>query len=130
MTLDSIQILAISIIFLIIVKLLYMFLKRKSLNIIFKPYFNAINKNSWLFFITYLSLSLLGLYILRCSEISYTLILANTLFFGFLVNSAFIAMPSMYDGLDFSKINWTMMGIYIFVWLFIMFKSIKEIFNF
>ena len=128
MKLDSIQILAITMILIVIIKLLYMFFKKNSLNTFIQSYNKYINKNSYMVFTIYLSLSLISLYFLRLSDISYTLILANSMFFGFLINSAFIAMPSMYDGLDFSKINWTMMGIYIFVWLFIMFKSIKEIF--
>lgn len=130
MTLDSIQILAITMILLVIIKLLYMFFKKKSLNTFFQSYNKFINKNSYMVFTIYLSLSLICLYFLRLSDISYTLILANSMFFGFLINSAFIAMPSLYDNFDFSKINWKMIGIYIFIWLYIMFRSIQEIFNF
>ena len=82
------------------------------------------------YFITYFSLAIFSLYILRSANINYTTIVAASVFIAFLINCAFIAMPSMYDGLDFSKINWTMMGVYTFTWLFIMFKSLQEIFNF
>ena len=117
-------------ILIVIIKLLYMFFKKKSLNTFIQSYNKFINKNSYMVFTIYLSLSLISLYFLRLSDISYTLILANSMFFGFLINSAFIAMPSLYDNFDFSKINWKMIGIYTFIWLYIMFRSIQEIFNF
>ena len=130
MTLNSIQIIAILKILIVIIKLLYMFFKKKSLNTFIQSYNKFINKNSYMVFTIYLSLSLISLYFLRLSDISYTLILANSMFFGFLINSGFIAMPSLYNNFDFSKINWKMIGIYTLIWLYIMFRSIQEIFNF
>ena len=130
MSIDSIQILAISITLLTVIKLSYMFAKRNSWSKIIELYSKSTTKYSWRYFITYFSLAIFSLYILRSANISYTTIVAALGFIAFLINCAFIAMPSMYDGLDFSKINWTMMGVYTFTWLFIMFKSLQEIFNF
>ena len=130
MSIDSIQILAISITLLTVIKLSYMFAKRNSWSKIIELYSKSTTKYSWRYFITYFSLAIFSLYILRSANISYATIVAVSLFIAFLINSAFIAMPSMYEGLDLSKTNWTMLGAYTFVWLFIMFKSLQEIFNF
>ena len=48
---------------------------------------------------------------------------------SFLINAGFMG-TSIIENYDLSKINWKMMGIYLFIWFFVMFKAVQEIFNF
>ena len=83
-----------------------------------------------LYFSIYLLCSILFLYLIRTySDISYTEILACSMFIAFLINAGFMGI-SIIENYDLSKINWKMIWIYTLVWIFVMFKSIQEIFNF
>jgi hypothetical protein len=130
MELNTIQILALIFVVITCIKLFFFILKRNSFNSFIQSYKTSVNNNSWLYFSIYLLFSLLFLYLIRTySDITYTEILACCMFIAFLINAGIMG-TSIIEHYDLSKINWKMMFIYLFVWLFIMFKSIQEIFNF
>ena len=95
------------------------------------PFFFYIAINNWLYFTIYFSISLFCLYLIRTTSLlTYTQIIAVSMFFAFLINSGLTAMPSIYENFNLSKINKVQITLYTFVWFFIMYQSIKEIFNF
>ena len=130
MEFSTIQILALIFVVITCIKLFFFVLKRNSFDSFVDSYKSSIQNNPWLYFSIYLLCSILFLYFIRTySDISYTEILGCCLFVAFLINSGLIS-TSIIQHYDLSKINWKMMWIYIMVWIFIMFKSIQEIFNF
>ena len=130
MEFNTIQILALIFVVITCIKLFFFILKRNSFDTFTDSYKSSIHDNPWLYFSIYLFCSIIFLCLIRSySDISYTEILACCMFFAFLINSGLIS-TSIIQHYDLSKINWRMMWIYIMIWLFIMFKSIQEIFNF
>jgi len=130
MEFNTIQIIALVAVVITCIKLFFFVLKRNSFDSFIDSYKSSINNNPWLYFSIYLLCSILILYLIRtCSDLSYTNILACCMFVAFLINSGLMG-TSMIQHYDLSKINWKMMWIYISVWVFIMFKSLQEIFNF
>ena len=130
MDFNTIQILVLILISLTIIKLFFLIIKRQSFESFLEAYKKSAIKYKWIFFFTYLSFSILCLYLIRTySDISYTEITATTMFLSFLINAGFMG-TSIIENYDLSKINWKMMGIYLFIWFFVMFKAVQEIFNF
>ena len=130
MKFDTIQIIALIVIAITVIKLAFMLFKRNSFDSFFESYKSSVTKNPWLYFSIYLFISILTLYFIRANtDTSYTQIVAVCMFLSFLLNAALIG-TDLLKHYDLSKINWTMVGIYILIWFFIMFKSIQEIFNF
>ena len=130
MEFNTIQIIALIVIAITIIKLSFMLFKRSSFDSFVEFYKSSIGKKPWAYFSIYLFFSILILYFIRSNtDISYTEILAVSMFFSFLMNAALMG-TSLLEHYDLSKINWNMVGLYLLVWLFIMFKSLQEIFNF
>ena len=130
MEFNTIQIIALIVIAITIIKLSFMLFKRASFDSFFESYKSSIGKKPWLYFSMYLFISILILYFIRTnSDISYTHIVAVAMFISFLINAGLMG-TNILQHYDLSKINWNMVGLYILVWLFIMFKSLQEIFNF
>ena len=130
MTFSTIQIITLILIAITFIKLSFMLFKRNSFDSFIESYKSTIIKKPWLYFSIYLFISILILYFIRMNtDISYTEIVAVSMFFAFLINAGLIG-TQIFQHYDLSKINWNMLGIYIFVWLFLMFKSLQEIFNF
>ena len=130
MEFSTIQILALIFVVITCIKLFFFVLKRNSFDSFVSSYKTSVSNNPWFYFSVYLLCSILFLYLIRSySDISYTEILACCMFVAFLINSGLIS-TSIIQHYDLSKINWKMMWIYLIVWIFIMFKSIQEIFNF
>ena len=130
MEFSVIQILALITVVITCIKLFFFVLKKNSFDSFLTSYKTSLNNNPWMYFSVYLSCSILFLYLIRSySNVSYTEILACCMFVAFLMNSGLIS-TSIIQHYDLSKINWKMTWIYIMVWIFIMFKSIQEIFNF
>ena len=63
------------------------------------------------------------------TDISYTEIVAISMFVAFLINAGLMS-TNLLQHYDLSKLNWNMAIPYLVIWLFIMFKSLQEIFNF
>ena len=130
MEFNTIQIIALIVIAITIIKLSFMLFKRASFDSFVESYKSSIGKKPWLYFTMYLFISILTLYFIRTnSDISYTHIVAVAMFISFLINAGLMG-TNILQHYDFSKINWNMTGLYLLVWLFIMFKSLQEIFNF
>ena len=107
-----------------------MLFKRNSFDTFIESYKSSIIKKPWAYFSIYLFFSILILYFIRNNtDISYTEIVAVSMFISFLINASLMG-TNLLEHYDLSKINWNMLGIYIIVWLFLMFKSLQEIFNF
>ena len=127
---STIQILALACVVITFVKLFFFILKRNSFDSFIESYKTLTRNSPWLYFSIYLLCSILFLYLIRTySDISYTEILACSMFIAFLINAGFMGI-SIIENYDLSKINWKMIWIYTLVWIFVMFKSIQEIFNF
>lgn len=130
MEFNTIQIIAILAVVITCIKLFFFILKRNSFETFIDSYKSSINNMPWLYFSVYILISILILYLIRTySDLSYTNILASCMFVAFLINAGLMG-TSMIQHYNFSKINWKMMWIYIGIWIFIMFKSLQEIFNF
>ena len=128
---ETIEILALALISLTIIKIFLLGLTKESWQIFSKKYAKSITENNWLYFTIYFSISLFCLYLIRTTSLlTYTQIIAVSMFFAFLINSGLTAMPSIYENFNLSKINKVQITLYTFVWFFIMYQSIKEIFNF
>ena len=129
---NIIEKLALIIIFISVVKLIGMFAFKKFFNEFVKSYIQSIGKNPWMYFIVYYSLSIIVLsIILNNTKITYTEITAIMIFFSFFINAGFISInPNIYEKLDMSKIDWPKCSLYLALWLTIMYKALKEIFNF
>ena len=127
---NTIQIIVLILIALTIIKLSFLLLKRNSFDSFIESYKSSVSKKPWMYFNIYLFFSILILYFIRTtSDISYTQITATSMFVAFLINAGLMG-TNMLQHYDLSKVNWTMTGIYSFVWLFVMFKALQEIFNF
>ena len=112
----TIQILTLALITLTIIKLLYMLSARKSFESFTKKYFESIDKNSYLYFSIYFSLSILLLYFIRTeSSLTYTEITATGLFFAFLINAAMISYVSIFKNWDMKKSHPNKMSNFLFV---------------
>ena len=136
MKLNSLQIIALVVAAITILKLVFFMFGRKDyLDSRVKSYVNKVNCNKWLYFSIYTSLSILALYFIRQytdingNPISYTEILAVMMFMAMLFNAVLIA-ANLISHLSLDKYNWGMIGTYSIIWLFIIFKSIQEIFNY
>ena len=128
---ETIEILAITLISLTVIKLFFLGFTKESWQRFFNMYTKSVSNNHWLYFIIYFLISLFCLYLIRTTSLlTYTQILAVSMFVGFLINSGLTAMPSMYENFNFSKMNKIQITLYTLVWFFIMYHSIKEIFNF
>ena len=128
---ETVEILAITLISLTIIKFFLLGTTKESWQRFTNMYAKSMTENHWLYFTIYFSISLFCLYLIRTTSLlTYTQILAVSMFFAFLINSAFTAMPSFYKNVDLSKMNKVKITLYILVWFFIMYQSIKEIFNF
>ena len=128
---ETIEILALVLISLTVIKLFLLGTTKESWQRFTNMYAKSMTENHWLYFTIYFSISLFCLYLIRTTSLlTYTQIIAGSMFFAFLINSGLTAMPSMYENLIFSKMNKIQITLYTLVWFFIMYRSIKEIFNF
>ena len=128
---ETLEILALTLISITILKFLLLGFTAKSWQKFMNVYSKSLVKNHWLYFIIYFSTSLLCLYFIRTTSLmTYTQILAVSMFFAFLINSGLTAMPSIYENFNLSKINKIKVTLYTLIWFYIMYRSIKEIFNF
>ena len=128
---ETLEILALTLISITILKFLLLGFTAKSWQKFMNVYSKSLVKNHWLYFIIYFSTSLLCLYFIRTTSLmTYTQILAVSMFFVFLINSGLTAMPSIYENFNLSKMNKVKITLYSLVWYFIMYRAIKEIFNF
>ena len=128
---ETIEILALTLISLTIIKLFLLGVTKKSWQRFTNTYVKSITENHWLYFTMYFSLSLFCLYLIRTTSLlTYTQILAVSMFFAFLINSGLTAMPSIYENFNISKVNKVKIILYSLVWFFIMYRALKEIFNF
>ena len=127
----TLEILALTLISMTILKLFLLGFTKESWQRFTNIYVKSITENHWLYFTMYFSLSLFCLYLIRTTSLlTYTQILAVSMFFAFLINSGLTAMPSIYENFNFLKINKVKITLYTLVWFYIMYKAIKEIFNF
>ena len=127
---NTIQIIALIIIVITFIKLSLMLFKRKSFDSFIEFYKSSINKRPWQYFSAYLFISIVILYFIRTNtDISYTEIVAISMFVAFLINAGLMS-TNLLQHYDLSKLNWNMAIPYLVIWLFIMFKSLQEIFNF
>ena len=128
---ETLEILALTLISLTIIKLFLLGVTKESRQRFTNTYAKSITENHWLYFTMYFSISLFCLYLIRTTSLlTYTQILAVSMFFAFLINSGLTAMPSIYENFNLSKMNKVKITLYTLVWLFIMYKALKEIFNF
>ena len=131
MEFNIIQILVLILVVMTAIKILFMVLKKSAFESFTKSYINSIKNKPWLYFCIYFSLSILCLYLIRTytdPKITYTEIAACTMFMAFLVNAGMIGSTSIFENYDFSKTNWKMTSIYAFMWFFIMYKALEEIY--
>ena len=127
---ETIEILALTLISLTIIKLFLLGVTKESWQRFTNTYVKSITENHWLYFTMYFSLSLFCLYLIRTTSLlTYTQILAVSMFVAFLINSGLTAMPSIYENFNFLKINKVKITLYTLVWFYIMYRAIKEIFN-
>lgn len=127
---NTIQIIALIIIVITFIKLSLMLLKRKSFDSFIEFYKSSISKRPWQYFSAYLFISVIILYFIRINtDILYTEIVAISMFVAFLINAGLIS-TNLLQHYSLSKLNWNMAIPYLVIWLFIMFKSLQEIFNF
>jgi len=128
---ETLEILALTLISITILKLFLLGATKESWQRFTNIYVKSITENHWLYFTMYFSLSLFCLYLIRTTSLlTYTQILAVSMFVAFLINSGLTAMPSIYENFNFLKINKVKITLYTLVWFYIMYKAIKEIFNF
>ena len=130
MELNAIEIISLLVIAITIIKLSFMLFKKNSFNDFIEFYKSSINKNPWLYFSFYMMIAISILYFIRANiNISYTEIVAVSMFLAFLINAGLMG-TNIIQHYDLSKINWKMIMLYISIWVFLMFKSLQEIFNF
>ena len=130
MELNAIEIISLLVIAITTIKLSFMLFKRNSFNAFLEFYKSSISKNPWLYFSFYMIIAISILYSIRANtDISYTEIVAVSMFLAFLINAGLMGM-NIIQHYDLSKINWKMIMFYTSIWLFLMFKSLQEIFNF
>lgn len=130
MELNAIEIISLLVIAITIIKLSFMLFKKNSFNAFIEFYKSSISKNPWLYFSFYMMIAISILYFIRVNaNISYTEIVAVSMFLAFLINAGLMG-TNIIQHYDLSKINWKMIMFYISIWLFLMFKSLQEIFNF
>tara|TARA_Y100000590_G_scaffold403740_1_gene490681 strand:+ start:301 stop:693 length:393 start_codon:yes stop_codon:yes gene_type:complete len=130
MELNAIEIISLLVIAITIIKLSFMLFKKNSFNTFIEFYKSSISKNPWLYFSFYMIIAISILYFIRVNtNISYTEIVAISMFLAFLINAGLMG-TNIIQHYDLSKINWKMIMFYISIWLFLMFKSLQEIFNF
>ena len=130
MKFNTIQIIALIVIAITIIKLSFMLFKRTSFDSFLESYKSSISKKPWIYFSIYLFISIVILYFIRTNtDISYTEIVAISMFVAFLINAGLMS-TNLLQHYDLSKLNWNMAIPYLVIWLFIMFKSLQEIFNF
>ena len=130
MEFNTIQIIALIVIAITIIKLSFMLFKRTSFDSFVESYKSSVSKKPWIYFSIYLFISIVILYFIRTNtDISYTEIVAISMFVAFLINAGLMS-TNLLQHYDLSKLNWNMAIPYLVIWLFIMFKSLQEIFNF
>ena len=130
MELNAIEIISLLVIAITIIKLSFMLFKKNSFNAFIEFYKSSISKNPWLYFSFYMMIAISILCFIRVNtNISYTEIVAVSMFLAFLINAGLMG-TNIIQHYDLSKINWKMIMFYISIWLFLMFKSLQEIFNF
>ena len=129
MLLNNLEILAVIFVGIGVLKILALFFSRNTFDSFIENYKKSINNYPWFYYIVYLLISISCLILIRSANISYTLIISVSMFVAFLINTGLIG-TTMIENYYLKKINWKMMGTYIFIWLFIMFKAIQEIFKF
>ena len=130
MELNAIQIISLILIGMTIIKLSFMIFKKNSFNAFLEFYKSSTSKMPWRYFSVYMIIAILILYFIRANtDISYTEIVVVSMFFAFLISAGFMGMDII-RYYDLSKINWKMIMLYASIWLFLMFKSLQEIFNF
>ena len=128
---ETLEILALTLISITILKLFLLGATKESWQRFTNIYVKSITENHWLYFTMYFSISLFCLYLIRTTSLlTYTQILAVSMFVAFLINSGLTAMPSIYENFNFLKINKVKITLYTLVWFYIMYKAIKEIFYF
>ena len=130
MKFNSIQIIALILVAITFIKISFMVFKMNSFNSFFESYKRSANKKPWLHFNLYFFSAIVILYFIKTnSNISYTEIMAITTFVSFLINAGIMG-TNLLEHYDLSKTNWKMMTPYILIWIFLIFKSLQEIFNF
>jgi len=130
MKFNSIQIIALILVGITFIKLSFMVFRKNSFNSFFESYKSSVSKKPWVYFNLYFFSSIIILYFIKTNtDVSYTEIVAITMFVSFLINAGIMG-TNLIEHYDWSKINWKMMTPYILVWIFLMFKSLQEIFNF
>ena len=130
MELNAIQIISLILIGMTIIKLSFMIFKKNSFNAFLEFYKSSTSKMPWVYFSVYMIIAISILYFIRANtDISYTEIVVVSMFFAFLISAGFMGMDIIRH-YDLSKINWKMIMFYASIWLFLMFKSLQEIFNF
>jgi len=130
MKFNSIQIIALILVGITFIKLSFMVFRKNSFNSFFESYKSSVSKKPWVYFNLYFFSSIVILYFIKTNtDVSYTEIVAITMFVSFLINAGIMG-TNLIEHYDWSKINWNMMVPYILVWIFLMFKSLQEIFNF
>ena len=126
---DNLQLLAIIIIILSVLKISFILISKDAFNQFTKSYFDSMEKRPWLYHNIYMSIALLSLYIIIESGFSYTQILCTMMCFGFMVNAAFTAYPKgVFSKLTLENVNWKRLSIYMIVYIYIMVKATCEIF--
>ena len=127
---ETLEILALTLISMTILKFLLLGFTAESRQKFMNAYSKSLIKNHWLYFIIYFSISLLCLYFIRTTSLmTYTQILAVSMFFAFLINSGLTAMPSIYENFNLSKVYKIKVTLYTLLWFYIIYRAIKEIFN-
>ena len=130
MKFNSIQIIALILVGITFIKLSFMVFRKNSFNSFFESYKSSVSKKPWVYFNLYFFSSIIILYFIKTNtDVPYTEIVAITMFVSFLINAGIMG-TNLIEHYDWSKINWKMMTPYILVWIFLMFKSLQEIFNF
>ena len=85
------QILVLIVVAMTIIKLFFLIVRRKSFESFLEAYKQSVVKYRWIYFFTYLSFSIVCLYLIRTySDITYTEITATTMFLAFLMNAGFM----------------------------------------
>ena len=126
---DNLQLLAVIIIILSVLKISFMLISKDAFNQFTKSYFDSIEKRPWLYHNIYMSIALLSLYILVNNGLTYVQILGAMMCFAFMINAGFTAYPKgVFSKLALENVNWKRLSIYIIVWIYIMVKATCEIF--
>ena len=126
---DNLQLLAIIIIILSVLKISFMLINKDAFNQFTKSYFDSMEKRPWLYHNIYMLIALLSLYILVNNGLTYVQILGAMMCFAFMINAGFTAYPKgVFSKLTLENVNWKRLSIYIIVWIYIMVKATCEIF--